>query len=134
MSTIHFFYMTVNMTEVFLLAVVVNLRFTDNKPDKDHRKRNHGNTDQGHQPVDAQHHDQNTNYAGQRCDDLGETLIKSLIDCINIVCDSREDLSMGDLIKKANWKPVKFLGNLFAQLVRDFRGDGSQNIALDHAE
>ncbi len=86
---IHFFHMSIDMTQVFLLAAVIALRFANDKPNQDHGKRYHGKPNDGHRNIDTQHHDQDTDHTGYRSDDLRKTLIEGLVDRVYIICDPR---------------------------------------------
>ena len=85
MPAIHFFNMTINVPEIFLLKAEVNLRFTYDQAYKNHDQWHHNKADEGHAEADGKHHDQHTNDAGYGGDDLRKALVKRVADHIHVI-------------------------------------------------
>ena len=85
MAAINFLNMAIDVSKIFLLAAEIFLGPLDHQYDKHKGQWNNTQRYQGHLPADGEHHDQNTNNGCHRGNNLGQTLVKCLVDRFNII-------------------------------------------------
>ena len=75
MTTIAFFYLSIDMSQVLLLCNKMLLGFFHHQRNTQSRNRQYHQRDQCHQRRNTEHHHQHTDDGGRRCNDLGHTLV-----------------------------------------------------------
>ena len=131
---IGFFYLPVDVSQVFLLLLKVFLGLLDHERNHCNRNRQNDNCNQRHQRRDSQHHDQNADHRCNRCDNLGNALVQALSEGVDIVGNAGEHFAIGTAFKVCHRHPVDFFGDVFSHPVADFLRDTAHNPALYKVE
>ena len=131
---IGFFYLPVDVSQVFLLLLKVFLGLLDHERNHGNRNRQDDNCNQRHQRRDSQHHDQNADHRCNRCDNLGNALVQALSEGVDIVGNAGEHFAIGTAFKVCHWHAVDFFGDVFSHPVADFLRDTAHNPALYKVE
>lgn len=117
MTAVHFFYMAIYMTQIFLLFPEERLTILDNNADDHNAQRQNTQCDQSHNRADGKHHAQYADHHGNIGHDLRKALVECLGDGIDIVGDTAKHFAVRNTVKVSKRHPVDLFADVLSHRI-----------------
>ena len=119
MTGVHLLHITVYRSQIVLLGGEITLRFAHDETDKDKTEYSSQDGYQGQDPVHEEHGQNHSHQEQAGRDNIPQTLVEGLSDCIHIISHARQCISLRMTIEIAQRQLVNLLRNSRPQPLRE---------------
>ena len=128
---VHFLDVAVQSAEMALLTREIFLAATHNRKHHDKAEEAGENSGEGHPEIGDEHHQKTAEKQDHRRDEVTDALVQRLADEVDVVGDTRENITGRSAVVKSHRQAVDLARNIAAQLLGHALGDAGGDPALD---